>query len=65
MKAQIDLGRTLPTEHQAIINALNAFLSLLPEDQHSEEALRMAMVILEAADVAPQAELAQNSILTG
>jgi hypothetical protein len=50
---------TLSTEHQALVDALNDFLALLPEGAGSEVALRLAMEILEVADVAPQAVLAR------
>jgi hypothetical protein len=50
---------TLSTEHQAIVDALNGFLALLPDDDDPDAALRLAMEILEAADVAPQKVLAQ------
>jgi hypothetical protein len=50
---------TLSTEHQALVNALNRFLAWLPDDDDPNAALRLAMEILEAADVAPQEVLAQ------
>jgi hypothetical protein len=50
---------TLSTEDQAVVDAVNQFLTLLPEDADPKPALRLAMVILEAADVASQDELAQ------
>ena len=50
---------TLSTEHQAMVNALNRFLAWLPEDEDPDVALRLALEILEAADVAPQAALAE------
>jgi hypothetical protein len=57
---QIDLSDcTLSTEDQAVVDAVNQFLTLLPEDADPKPALRLAMVILEAADVASQDELAQ------
>ena len=52
---------TLSTEHQALVNALNRFLALLPDDDDPNAALRLAMEVLEAADVAPQEVLAQAS----
>ena len=52
-------GRTLSTEHQAIVDALNEFLAWLPDDEEANAALRLAMMVLEAANVAPQAVLAQ------
>jgi hypothetical protein len=50
---------TLSTEHQAVVDALNRFLALLPDDDDPDAALRLAMEILEAADVAPQEVLAR------
>jgi hypothetical protein len=49
---------TLSTEHQAIVDALNEFLAWLPDDE-GPAGLRLALLILEAADVAPQAVLAR------
>ena len=60
MNVQIDLPDcTLSTEDQAVVDALNQFLAWLPDDADSKPALRLAMVILEAADVASQNDLAQ------
>ncbi len=60
MGVQSDLSDcTLSTEDQAVVDAVNQFLTLLPEDADPKPALRLAMVILEAADVASQDELAQ------
>ena len=60
MNVQIDLSaRTLSIENQAVVDAINEFLALLPDDADPRPALRLAMVILEAADVAPQADLAR------
>jgi hypothetical protein len=50
---------TLSTEQQAVVDALNRFLAWLPEDEDPNPALRLAMEMLEAADVAPQEVLAQ------
>ena len=59
MNIQFDLSDcTLSTEDQAVIDAVNEFLALLPDDADPKPALRLAMVILEAADVAPQDDLA-------
>jgi hypothetical protein len=55
---------TLSTEHQAVVDALNAFLALLPDDADPNPALRLAMAILEAADVASQNDLAQAAGFT-
>jgi hypothetical protein len=52
-------GCTLPTDRQAIVDALNKFLAWLPDDEDPDVALRLAMMILEAADVAPQSLLAR------
>jgi hypothetical protein len=56
---RLDSSCTLSTEHQAIVNALNRFLAWLPEGEDPDVALRLALEILEAADVAPQAVLAE------
>jgi hypothetical protein len=59
MNIKLDLSDcTLSTEHQAIVDALNKLLAWLPDEDH-EAALRLAMLVLEAADVAPQAVLAR------
>jgi hypothetical protein len=60
LSVQIDLSDcTLSTESQAVVDAVNQFLALLPEDADSGPDLRLAMVILEAADVASQHDLAR------
>jgi hypothetical protein len=60
MNAEIDLSDcTLSTENQAVVDAVNQFLKWLPEDVDPRPALRLAMMILEAADVACQDELAE------
>lgn len=59
MNAQIDLSDcTLSTENQAVVDAVNEFLTWLPDDVDPRPALRLAMMVLEAADVASQDELA-------
>jgi len=59
VNAQIDLSDcTLSTENQAVVDAVNEFLMWLPDDVDPRPALRLAMMILEAADVASQDELA-------
>ena len=59
MNIQFDLSDcTLSTEDQAVVDAVNEFLALLPDGADPKPALRLAMVILEAADVAPQDDLA-------
>lgn len=65
MNAQIDLSDcTLSTENQAVVGAVNEFLAWLPDDADPEPALRLAMAILEAADVAPQDDLGQAAGFT-
>lgn len=60
MNVQIDLSDcTLSAENQAVVDAINKLLALLPDDADHKAALRLAMVILEVADVAPQADLAR------
>jgi hypothetical protein len=60
MNVRLDLSDcTLSTEHQALVGGLNEFLALLPDDDDPDVALWLAMEILEAANVAPQAVLAQ------
>ncbi len=60
MDIRLDLSDcTLSTEHQAIADALNKWLAWLPDDEDPEAALRLALLVLEAADVAPQAVLAR------
>jgi hypothetical protein len=57
---QIELPNcTLSTEDQAVVDAVNEFLALLPDNDDSEVARRLAMEILESADVAPQSDLAE------
>jgi hypothetical protein len=55
---------TLSTEHQAIVDAVNEFLAWLPDNEEADAALRLAMELLEVADVAPQDELAQAAGFT-
>lgn len=58
MNIRLDLSDcTLSTEHQAIADALNELLAWLPDDEDPEAALRLALLVLEAADVAPQVVL--------
>jgi len=60
MNAQINLAdRTLSTENQAVVDAVNQFLAWLPDDADPKPTMRLAMAILEAADVAPQDSLAK------
>jgi len=65
MVAPIELADcTLSMEHQALVDALNALLTGLPDEVDPEVGQRLALVILEAADVAPQAVLAQATGFT-
>jgi hypothetical protein len=50
---------TLPTEHQALVEALNCFLAVLPDDEDREAVVRLVMELLELADVASQEEIAR------
>jgi len=60
VNAQIDLSDcTLSTENQAVVDAVNEFLKWLPDNVDPRPARRLAMMILEAADVASQEELAE------
>ena len=60
MNIRLDLSDcTLSTEHQAIADALNELLTWLPDDEDPEAALRLALLVLEAAGVASQAVLAR------
>jgi hypothetical protein len=60
MNISLDLSDcTLSTEHQALVDGLNVLLAWLPDDKDPEAALRLVLLVLEAADVAPQAALAR------
>lgn len=50
---------TLTTEQLAVVEAINKFLAWLPDNDDSTVACRLAMELLEAADVAPQRVLAE------
>ncbi len=50
--------RTLSTEQQAVLDAVNRLVSMLPEQTDSDVTRRLGLMILEEAAVAPQAELA-------
>jgi transposase len=52
-------GGTLSTEHQALVEALNRFLAVLPDDEDREAVVRLVMELLELADVASQEEIAR------
>ena len=65
MSVHFDLSNcTLTTEQQAVLDGINKFLTWLPDHEDATVALRLAMGILEAADVAPQRELAEAAGLT-
>lgn len=65
MNVQVDLSDcTLSIENQAVVDAVNKLLALLPDDADPKPALRLAMAILEAADVAPQADLSRAAGFT-
>ena len=49
---------TLSTEHQALVEALNRFLAMLPDDEDQEAAIRLVMELLELSDAASQEEIA-------
>jgi hypothetical protein len=51
--------RTLTIEQQAVLDGLNNFLAWLPDNDDSIVTRRLAMEILEAANVAPQRVLAE------
>jgi len=50
---------TLSTEHQALVEALNRFLTILPDDEDQEAAIRLVMELLELSDAASQEEIAR------
>ena len=50
--------RTLSTERQAVLDAVNHLVAILPDQPDSDVALRLGLMILEEAAVAPQTELA-------
>jgi len=50
--------RTLSTEQQAVLDTVNHLLTVLPDQPDSDVALRLGLMILEVAEVAPQAEIA-------
>ena len=65
MNVRIELSDcTLSTEHQAIVDTINEFLARLPDNEGTDAARRLAMEILEVADVAPQDELARAAGFT-
>ena len=65
MNVRLDLSHsTLTTEQQAVVDGLNKFLAWLPDHEDATVARRLAMEILEAADVAPQQALAEAAGLT-
>lgn len=59
INVRFDLSNsTLTTEQQAMVDGINKFLAWLPDYEDSTVARRLAMGLLESADVAPQRELA-------
>ncbi len=50
---------TLSTEEEALVSAFNQFLAWLPAEEEPDVALRLGAMLLEAADVATQAERAE------
>ncbi len=50
---------TLSTELQALVEALNRFLAMLPDDEDQEAAIRLVMELLELAKAASQEEIAR------
>lgn len=59
MDFQFELAhRTLSTEQQAVLDAVNHLIAVLPDQPDSDVALRLGLMLLEVAKVAPQAELA-------
>ncbi len=61
MNKYIELDCPLTTEHQVLVDTLNEFLNLMPDNEDSHVAQRLAMTLLETADVAPQATIAQST----
>ena len=51
--------RTLSTEQQAVLDVVNHLITMLPDQPDADVALRLGLMILEVAAVAPQAELAK------
>jgi hypothetical protein len=65
VNVRFDLSnRTLTTEQQAMVDGINKFLACLPDNDNPAVARRLAMEILEAAEVAPQRVLAESAGLT-
>lgn len=59
MDTQVEFSnRTLTIEQQALVETLNLFLDLHPANEAESAARRVAMLLLELADVASQAEIA-------
>ena len=50
--------RTLSTEQQAVLDAVNHLVAILPDQPDADVARRLGLMILEEAAVAPQTELA-------
>lgn len=65
MNVRFDLSHsTLTTAQQTVVDGINKFLAWLPDTEDATAARRLAMMILEAADVAPQQALAEAAGLT-
>lgn len=65
VNTRFDLSHcTLTTEQQAVVDTINKFLAVLPDNDDSEPALRLAMEFLEIANVAPQVVLANAAGFT-
>lgn len=54
--------RTLTTEHQALVEALNRFLAVLPDDEDREVVVRLVMELLELADMVSKRRAGWNFI---
>lgn len=50
---------TLSTEHLTLVETLNRFLAMLPDDEDQEAAIRLVMELLELSDAASQEEIAR------
>ena len=56
---------TLSTEHQALVDILNDFLAMLPDDEPQPAAVRLCMELLELANVASQEDIARAAGYAG
>lgn len=60
MDARFDFpDGTLSTEHQALVETLNQFLAMLPDDEPQKVVIRLCMGLLELANVASQEDIAR------